>query len=121
MELTVREFGGQRYLEGRPGQPLMATLDDTVKVIEQCMEHRLYRLLLYAGNLPEGFFDLSSGDAGDILQKFRNYRIKLAVVLDPEPQRLSQPFHALLVEENSSDEFHVCADRSAAEAWLLRP
>ena len=120
MDLTVREISGQRYLEGRAGQPLLVTVDDTVQVIGQCLEHRLNRLLLYADNLPERFFDLSSGDAGAILQKFQNYRIKLAVVLVPGARHLSQQFHALLAEENSGDDFHACADRSAAEAWLLR-
>jgi hypothetical protein len=35
-----------------------------------------------AGRLPAAFFDLRSGIAGEIAQKFVNYRLKLAVVGD---------------------------------------
>jgi hypothetical protein len=34
--------------------------------------------VLYSENLPPAFFDLSSGVAGAILQKLRNYKIRLA-------------------------------------------
>lgn len=33
-------------------------------------------------SLPECFFDLKSGFAGEVLQKFSNYRMKLAIVGD---------------------------------------
>jgi len=34
--------------------------------------------------MPEGFFSLKTGLAGEILQKFTNYRMKLAIVGDFE-------------------------------------
>ncbi len=39
-------------------------------------------LVLYKENLPEAFFDLKTGLAGEILQKFSNYRMRLAIVGD---------------------------------------
>ncbi|MEL4105806.1 DUF4180 domain-containing protein [Oscillospiraceae bacterium WX1] len=39
-------------------------------------------LVLYKESLPEIFFDLKTGFAGDVLQKFSNYRMKLAIVGD---------------------------------------
>ncbi len=39
-------------------------------------------ILLRKENLPEQFFDLKSGFAGEMLQKFSNYRRKLAIVGD---------------------------------------
>ncbi|WP_245598686.1 DUF4180 domain-containing protein [Sporocytophaga myxococcoides] len=38
--------------------------------------------MLYEKNITSTFFDLSSGLAGEILQKFSNYRIKLAIIGD---------------------------------------
>ena len=40
------------------------------------------RVVLDRSAFPEGFFDLSTGVAGEILQKFVNYRVKLAIVGD---------------------------------------
>jgi hypothetical protein len=39
-------------------------------------------MILHAINLPSEFFDLKSGFAGEILQKFSNYRMKLAIIGD---------------------------------------
>lgn len=37
-------------------------------------------LILYEHNFGKDFFDLSTKKAGDILQKFTNYHIKLAII-----------------------------------------
>ena len=39
-------------------------------------------LVLFKESLPERFFDLKTGFAGEVLQKFSNYRFRLAVVGD---------------------------------------
>jgi len=39
-------------------------------------------MILYKENLDESFFDLKTGLAGEILQKFSNYRFKIAIVGD---------------------------------------
>jgi hypothetical protein len=40
------------------------------------------RFIIYEENLSPDFFKLASGLAGNVLQKFSNYRIRLAVVGD---------------------------------------
>jgi len=40
------------------------------------------KFVVHEGNLHSDFFDLRTGLAGDILQKFSNYRVQLAVVGD---------------------------------------
>src|ERR1041385_3524717 len=67
-------------IEGPSGEPLMSEAGDVDRVIEACYSNRIRLVLLYAENLPDRFFDLSSGQAGAILQKLRNYRMRLAVV-----------------------------------------
>ncbi len=39
-------------------------------------------MVLYKESLNESFFDLKTGLAGEILQKFSNYRFKLAIIGD---------------------------------------
>lgn len=39
-------------------------------------------MIFYKESMPERFFDLKTGFAGEVLQKFSNYRTKLAIVGD---------------------------------------
>ena len=117
MGLTVHDTGSCRVVEGAPDEALMARGDDVVTAIEACFEHASGALLLYPENLPARFFDLSSGEAGMILQKLRNYHIRFAIVRTPTLQ-LSQRFEELLIDENRGPYFRLFDDRAAAEAWL---
>ncbi|HEY0605450.1 MAG TPA: DUF4180 domain-containing protein [Herpetosiphonaceae bacterium] len=117
MELIVHDGPGQRWAEGPPGQPLMQRVQDVGGVLGLCFGDRITRLLLYTENLTERFFDLSSGDAGEILQKLRNYGIRLAIVYPPTLQ-LSQRFRELLIDERRGPYFRMFETRAAAEEWL---
>jgi hypothetical protein len=90
-----------------------------VELIGICFEQQARSVLLYPENLPAQFFDLSSGEAGEILQKLRNYRIRLAVVEAPGGDPRSTAFQALMREETRDNYFHLYADRDAALAWLV--
>lgn len=89
-------------------------------IIGTCFEHEVRSILLYAENLTEGFFDLSTGEAGAILQKFRNYHIKVAVVIPQDRlQRSSKYFQDMAREESRGNDFRVFDDRASAEVWLI--
>jgi len=77
MQVSVVEEGGMRLIEGEPHQPVMSRVDDAGQVVEACLSADIDAALLYPANLTPGFFDLSSGEAGAVLQKLRNYRIRL--------------------------------------------
>jgi hypothetical protein len=84
-----------------------------------CYEHHVDRVLLYAENFTERFFDLASGEAGEILQKFRNYRIKVAAVLPANRARQGR-FGEMVAEENRGVYFRVFEESDAAKAWLTQ-
>lgn len=110
---------GKYFIEGNAGQPLLQQVDDITKVIEACFNYQTKRVLLYSENLTDRFFDLSSLEAGEILQKFRNYKIRLAVVIGHSMQ-LSSAFRDLMVEENRNQFFRLFEDWEKAEAWLTK-
>jgi hypothetical protein len=87
-------------------------------VVEACFSGGVSSALLYAPNLTEGFFDLSSGEAGAVLQKLRNYRIRLAVVCVPGSVRFSRRFHELVAEESGGEHFRVFESAQMARQWL---
>jgi hypothetical protein len=114
----VREESGGRFVEGSPGLALMRTAEDAGLLVEACYSNRASAALLYATNLPPNFFDLSSGEAGAILQKLRTYRIRLAVVCPPDGARLSSRFGEMAVEEKRTGYFGLFESASDAQAWL---
>jgi len=44
--------------------------------------HQCSRIIIYKESLGDRFFDLKTGYAGEILQKFSNYKMKLAIIGD---------------------------------------
>ena len=101
-------------------QRLMARIDDADLLLEACFSHRVRLALLYAKNLTDGFFDLSSGEAGAVLQKLRNYGVRLAVVCPVDSVQFSSRFGEMVAEEQRGSHFRVFETRQAAREWLGR-
>ena len=117
MDITFRTIGDHRLGVGPPGESLVTRVDDVSALIAFCFTYTIDRLLLYPENLTDAFFDLSSGEAGDVLQTLRNYRIRLAVVRTPALQ-MSSRFGEMLDDERRGPYFRVFDTRSSAEQWL---
>jgi Domain of unknown function (DUF4180) len=118
MDITAVTRGDCTIVEGIPGKQLLQSPDDIVDIIGACFENSTQALLLYAENLTSDFFDLSSGDAGSILQKLRNYRIRLAIVLPTGGVRQSPMFGEMLIEESKAGDFRIFENKDLAETWL---
>ena len=116
--ITVTEEAGVRFVEGLPDRKLMRGVEDAGLVVEACFSGGVDCALLYAHNLTERFFDLSSGEAGAILQKLRNYRIRVAVVCAPGEVCFSSRFNEMTTEESRGDCFRLFDSRQTAQEWL---
>lgn len=113
----VREAQGQRFLKGAPEQQLMEHEDDVSLVLEACFANAVHCLLRYPKNLTPHFWDLSSGDVGAILQKLRNYHMRL-VIVHSRTLHLSHRFAEPLADEGRGRYFRVFDERSVAQAWV---
>jgi hypothetical protein len=120
LELSIVEEGGVLVVEGVPDAPFMARTDDAKLVLEACFSNRSRLALLYAKNLTDGFFDLSSGEAGAVLQKLRNYGVRLALVCPAGSVQVSSRFGEMVAEEQLRNHFGVFETRQAAREWLGR-
>jgi hypothetical protein len=118
MNFSLAEEPGLSFVEGQPGAPAMATVRDCDRLLEVCLAERAYAALLYPANLTPAFFDLSSGEAGEILQKLRNYRIRLALVCPPGSVKYSSRFGEMVADEARGAHFGVFETRQAAIDWL---
>lgn len=74
-----------------------------------------YRMVINKSLLSESFFDLKTRLAGEILQKFINYRVKIAIVGDFSVYP-SQSFQDFIYECNSGhDIFFLPTEQQAIE------
>jgi hypothetical protein len=105
-------------IEGPRDQSWLTTEKDWTLVAEACFSARTHDALLHPANLPPAFFDLSSGVAGEYLQKWRNYRIRVAVVAPPGSLAMSSRFGEMLAEESHKGYFRIFEAREPAVAWL---
>ena len=119
--LARAEEAGVMFLQGFPDQRLLSMPGDANRIIEACFSHHTRNVMLYASNMTDGFFDVSSGHVGDILQRLRNYRLRLVVVCPPGTVRFSTRFEALMNDERRHGFFAVFEARAEAVAWLAQP
>ena len=71
------------------------------------------RIIIHEKNLAAAFFDLKTGIAGEILQKFSNYRMRLAIVGDFGKYE-SESLKAFISESNRGKEVNFVASRDEA-------
>jgi hypothetical protein len=113
MMLNVTELSDARAVEGTPGESLMRRPQDATLLLEARFSAGVSGALLYPENLTPQFFDLSSGEAGQILDKLRRFQICLAIICPPGTVRFSSRFPEIL-----ADDLQIFASRDEACSWL---
>ena len=74
-------------------------------------------LILTADDLAWGFFDLRTGFAGELLQKFTNYKIRVAIVV-PAPEAYGERPSELVYEHTTHSMIRFVRSIEAARAWF---
>ena len=74
-------------------------------------------LILTESDLAPEFFDLRSGLAGELFQKFINYEKRVAIVL-PDPEAYDERFSELAYEHRSHSMIRFFSSKDEAKAWL---
>jgi hypothetical protein len=99
----------------RPDQPLKSGRDANQLFEFASAESRI---LLLETDLAPAFFDLKTGVAGEVFQKFVNYRIPLAIVV-PSPGMHGDRFEELAREHKNHPAVRFFTNEDDARAWLL--
>jgi hypothetical protein len=72
----------KKIAEILPGSDLIASPDDILDFMAEARLNDSDRMIIHVRSLHPDFFDLKTRVAGEILQKFSNYRMRLAIVGD---------------------------------------
>lgn len=74
-------------------------------------------IILTEQDLAREFFDLRTGLAGELFQKFINYKVRVAIVL-PDPAAFGERFGELAYEHSSHNMIRCVRSQADAQAWL---
>ena len=80
MKIDILEFEGVMIAEIISDQILIRETQDALDLMAEVRYLGSDKIILREKNLDPGFFDLKTRLAGEILQKFSNYRMQLAIV-----------------------------------------
>lgn len=80
--ISLIEYKGTKIAEIQSGAVVIASVQDALDLMADCGYQGASRILVREEHIAPEFFDLSSGLAGEILQKFSNYRVNIAIVGD---------------------------------------
>lgn len=115
---TIHERAGVPVLMCDPAGPQVATVQDALDLIGATY-HGAEVVAVPVSRLDESFFSLETRFAGEVMQKFLNYRLRLAVVGDiSQHLAASSALRALVRESNRADHVWFLPDLDALDARL---
>ena len=82
MHIKISNRNDIRVAEIDSPDVVVRDVQDALDLMADCGYQGARVIILHRNNFTPSFFDLSTGIAGEILQKFSNYRVRLAIIGD---------------------------------------
>ena len=82
MKIEAHNLNNTKIAEVISDETIISTAEDGLDLLGNLYYQGFDGIVLYENNVTPDFFDLKNGIAGEILQKFSTYRVKLAIVGD---------------------------------------
>jgi hypothetical protein len=120
MSVKLRDIAGRRVLE-LAADKLVNTESDATAIIGDALGHRADWVVVAVSGLSSDFFQLRSGLAGAIVQKFVNYGCRLAIIGDVSTHvAASTAFRDFVIEANRGKHLWFTPTVAEFEAKLHR-
>jgi Domain of unknown function (DUF4180) len=116
---TVVEIGGVRVLRIAAEGPSLGSEAGALDIIGATYGQDVEMIAVPVARLGDDFFRLRNGSAGAFIQKFSNYRHRLAIVGDISAHLAnSKPLHDFVYESNKGRDVLFVPDMDALAAKL---
>jgi hypothetical protein len=119
MKIELLEINDTPIAEIISNSVIISTTQDAVDLMMNCAYQGANSLVIHEYNLDPGFFDLKTKLAGDILQKFSTYQLRLAIVGDFEKYN-SKSLRDFIYESNKAGRILFVKNIEEAEECLSR-
>lgn len=118
-EIISHQTDGLTFLEIRSEEQFINNVQDVLDLFGELYGQYYDGIILYERNITPDFFDLQTKLAGEILQKFSNYRIRLVIVGDWS-KYTSRSLEAFITESNRGKTVNFSSSPTEAVKLLSR-
>ncbi len=118
--ILYNELNSKKIAEVADKSLVISSTGEALDLMVNIYYNDCSRIIIYEENLDPQFFNLSSGLAGDILQKVSNYRLKLAIVFDQSKYK-SKSLKDFVFECNKGRQVFFVKDKDEAIRRLVGP
>ncbi len=118
-EIISHQTDGLTFLEIRSEEQFINNVQDVLDLFGELYGQYYDGIILYERNITHDFFDLQTKLAGEILQKFSNYRIRLVIVGDWS-KYTSRSLEAFITESNRGKTVNFSSSPTEALELLSR-
>lgn len=118
-EIISHQTDGLTFLEIRSEEQFINNVQDVLDLFGELYGQYYDGIILYERNITPDFFDLQTKLAGEILQKFSNYRIRLVIVGDWS-KYTSRSLEAFICESNRGKTVNFSSSPTEALKLLSR-
>ena len=118
MKTIVHEHDNIKIVEVLPDSVILNTSQEALDLMMTFFPLGIRKMILHRKHINPDFFVLHTGLAGEILQKFVNYRVQLAIVGDFK-NRTSSGLRALISESNRGTQMFFLDDVEMAKKVLF--
>jgi Domain of unknown function (DUF4180) len=113
------ELHGVRVLELIADESKLQTYNDAVELIGEAFENHATLIVIPVECLDDEFFQLSTRIAGELIQKFVQYRLRLAILGDISRHLAeSSALRAFVIESNRGKDVWFLASRAELDQRL---
>ena len=117
--IISHQVDGQTLLEVLSEEQIIGSVQDALDLFGELFGQYYDGIILHEKSFSPRFFDLKTKFAGEILQKFSNYRVRLAIVGDWS-KYTSHSLAAFIVESNRGRMVNFATSTEEAVALLSR-
>lgn len=117
--IISHQTDGLTFLEIRSEEQFINNVQDVLDLFGELYGQYYDGIILYERNITHNFFDLQTKLAGEILQKFSNYRIRLVIVGDWS-KYTSRSLEAFICESNRGKTVNFSSSPTEAVKLLSR-
>ncbi len=119
MDIILHETAAGKITEIISDNIVINSIDDTLDLIAESGAVDSGKIILYETQINPDFFDLKTNLAGEILQKFSNYRMHLAIVGDFSKYK-SKSLQDFIRECNRGNRVFFLENRKTALLKLIK-
>ncbi|WP_221391398.1 DUF4180 domain-containing protein [Dyadobacter sp. NIV53] len=113
MDILIHEMNNTKIAEITSEIILVSNPEDSLQILADIYYQDIDKIILHEKNFNPEFFELKTGMAGEILQKYSNYKVRLAIVGDFSNYK-SKSLKDFIFESNKKNQINFT--RSVEEA-----